>query len=165
LGLMFKAPGKGGDADSAIPIRGLRGDLPVRFAPRGGAVPGERIVGILTPGEGITIYPIHSPALTAFDDKPELWLDVRWDIDSERKELYPTQIAVTAINEPGALGVIATTVGETGGNIDKIDFVPQASDFREMLIDLEVWDIKHLNAILSQLRGKTVVSKVERVSG
>jgi guanosine-3',5'-bis(diphosphate) 3'-pyrophosphohydrolase len=165
LGLMFKAPGKGGDADSAIPIRGLRGDLPVRFAPRGGAVPGERIVGILTPGEGITIYPIHSPALTAFDDKPELWLDVRWDIDSKRKELYPTQIAVTAINEPGALGVIATTVGETGGNIDKIDFVPQASDFREMLIDLEVWDIKHLNAILSQLRGKTVVSKVERVSG
>ncbi len=164
-GLMFKRPGKGGEADSAIPIRGLRGDLPVRFAPKGGAVPGERIVGILTPGEGITIYPIHSPALTAFDDKPDLWLDVRWDIDSERKELYPTQIAVTALNEPGALGIIATTIGETGGNIDKIDFVPQASDFREMLIDLEVWDIKHLNTILSQLRGKSVVSKVERVSG
>src|SRR5579863_4482959 len=155
-GLMFKAPGKSGDAD-AIPIRGIRGDLPVRFAPKGGAVPGERIVGILTPGEGITIYPIHAPALTAFDDKPELWLDVRWDIDSERKELYPTQIAVTAHNEPGALGIIATTIGETGGNIDKIEFVPHAADFREMLIDLEVWDIKHLNAIISQLRGKSVV--------
>ena len=164
-GLMFRKPGKAGDSDTAIPIRGIRGDLPVRFAPKGGAVPGERIVGILTPGEGITIYPIHSPALTAFDDKPELWLDVRWDIDSDRRELYPTQVAVTALNEPGALGVIATTIGETGGNIDKIDFVPQASDFREMLIDLEVWDIKHLNTILSQLRGKSVVSKVERVSG
>jgi GTP diphosphokinase / guanosine-3',5'-bis(diphosphate) 3'-diphosphatase len=164
-GLMFKAPGNGAEPNSAIPIRGLRGDLPVRFAPKGGAVPGERIVGILTPGEGITIYPIHSPALTAFDDRPELWLDVRWDIDSERKELYPTQIAVTALNEPGALGTIATTIGETGGNIDRIDFVPHASDFREMLIDLEVWDIKHLNAILSQLRGKSVVSKVERLSG
>jgi len=164
-GLMFKALGKGDDAQNAIPIRGVRGDLPVRFAPKGGAVPGERIVGILTPGEGITIYPIHAPALTAFDDKPELWLDVRWDIDSERKELYPTQIAVTAHNEPGALGIIATTIGETGGNIDKIEFVPHAADFREMLIDLEVWDIKHLNAIISQLRGKTVVSKVERVSG
>jgi guanosine-3',5'-bis(diphosphate) 3'-pyrophosphohydrolase len=164
-GLMFKAPGNGAEANSAIPIRGLRGELPVRFAPKGGAVPGERIVGILTPGEGITIYPIHSPALTAFDDRPELWLDVRWDIDSERKELYPTQIAVTALNEPGALGTIATTIGESGGNIDKIDFVPHAADFREMLIDLEVWDIKHLNAILSQLRGKSVVSKVERLSG
>ena len=162
--LMFRVPGRA-DAEASIPIRGTRGDLPVRFAPKGGAVPGERIVGILTPGEGITIYPIHASALTAFDDRPELWLDVRWDIDSARKELYPTQILVTALNEPGALGVVATTIGETGGNIDNISFVPRATDFREMLIDLEVWDIKHLNAILSQLRGKSVVSKVERVSG
>ena len=82
-----------------------------------------------------------------------------------RKELYPTQIVVTALNEPGALGIISTTIGEIGGNIDNISFVPHAADFREMLIDLEVWDIKHLNAILSQLRGKSVVSKVERLSG
>src|SRR4029077_5153637 len=55
-----KAPG---EATAAIPIRGINSDLPVRFAPNGGAVPGDRIVGILTPGEGITIYPIQSPAL------------------------------------------------------------------------------------------------------
>ena len=73
---------------SAIPIRGLGGDLPVRFA-EGGAVPGDRIVGILTPGEGITIYPIQSPALKAFDDQPERWLDVRWDIDEERDRALP----------------------------------------------------------------------------
>jgi guanosine-3',5'-bis(diphosphate) 3'-pyrophosphohydrolase len=162
--LMFKAPGQVETGDNSIPIRGLRGDLPVRFAPGGGAVPGERIVGILSPGEGITIYPIHAHALAEFDDKPELWLDVRWDIDAERKELYPTQIRVTALNEPGALGVIATTIGETGGNIDNLALIPRATDFREMLIDLEVWDIRHLNAILSQLRAKSVVSKVERVS-
>ena len=54
------------------------------FAPNGGAVPGDRIVGILTPGEGITIYPIQSPALTAFDDQPERWLDVRWDVEERR---------------------------------------------------------------------------------
>src|SRR4051812_27588428 len=44
----------------AIPIRGINSDLPVKFAPNGGAVPGDRIVGIVTPGEGITIYPIQS---------------------------------------------------------------------------------------------------------
>ena len=42
----------GRGAARRLPIRGLRGDLPVRFAPNGGAVPGDRIVGILTPGEG-----------------------------------------------------------------------------------------------------------------
>ena len=48
-----------------MPIRGVRGDLPVRFAPEG-AVPGDRIVGIMQPGTGITIYPIQSPALAGF---------------------------------------------------------------------------------------------------
>ncbi len=83
-GLVFKFPGgNGGESDrNALPIHGLRGDLPVRFAPNGGAVPGDRIVAILTPGEGITIYPIQSPDLTAFDDQPERWLDVRWDLEA-----------------------------------------------------------------------------------
>ena len=52
----------------AIPIRGINRDLPVRFDPNGGAVPGDRIVGIMTPGEGITIYPIQSPALSEYED-------------------------------------------------------------------------------------------------
>ena len=57
----------------------------MRFAPNGGAVPGDRIVGILTPGEGITIYPIQSPTLKEFEETPERWLDVRWDMDDARR--------------------------------------------------------------------------------
>ena len=83
-------------------------------------MPGDRIVGILTPGEGITIYPIQSPALTAFDEQPERWLDVRWDIEESRHDLFPAQIVVTAINEPGAFGTIATVIGEDAANIDNI---------------------------------------------
>jgi GTP diphosphokinase / guanosine-3',5'-bis(diphosphate) 3'-diphosphatase len=137
----------------------------VRFAPKGGAVPGERIIGIRTPDNSITIYPIHSPALIEFDDKPELWLDVRWDLDTGAKALYPTQIQVTTLNEPGALGVISTTIGEAGANIDNVVFNPTGPDFQEVRFDLQVVDIQHLNAIIAQLRDKPVVSKVERLSG
>src|SRR5208337_666352 len=115
----FKVPGAKA-SEAAIPIRGINSDLPVRFAPVGGAVPGDRIVGILTPGEGITIYPIQSSALTAFDEEPERWLDVRWDIEESRHELFPARIRITAINEPGALGTIATVIGDHAANIDNI---------------------------------------------
>ena len=162
--LVFRVPGKGQEGE-ALPLRGIEWDTPVRFAPKGGAVPGERIVGIRTPGQGITIYPIHSPALTAYDDKPEQWLDVRWDLDKAKKQLFPTQVVVTTLNEPGALGVIAATIGEAGANIDNVVLHPTGSDFREIRFDLEVSDIQHLNAILTQLREKSVVSKVERLSG
>jgi GTP pyrophosphokinase len=137
----------------------------VRFAPVGGAVPGDRIVGILTPGEGITIYPIQSPALTQFDDQPERWLDVRWDIEAEHEGLYPAQIVVSAINEPGTLGSIANLIGETGANIDHVQFANKSPDVRDIVLDLEVRDLKHLTGILSQLKASSVVSKVERVNG
>ncbi|WP_245496621.1 RelA/SpoT family protein [Lichenibacterium ramalinae] len=167
----FKVPGAPqapGDAEGPmrpIPIRGQSGDLPVSFAPNGGAVPGDRIVGILTPGEGITIYPIQSPALTAFDDQPERWLDVRWDIDPSRKELFPAQIAVTAINEPGALAAITAAIGDHGGNIDDLRVMSRSLDFREVLVDVEVWDLKQLGTIMAQLRAQKTISRVERVNG
>ncbi|MHB8886391.1 MAG: RelA/SpoT AH/RIS domain-containing protein, partial [Methylovirgula sp.] len=164
--LVFKVPDANGETSlNSIPIRGLRGDLPVRFTPNGGAVPGDRIVGIFTPGEGITIYPIQSPDLIAFDDQPQRWLDVRWDIEEGHPELFPAKLMVTAINEPGTLGMIATLIGDTGANIDNISIHELSADFREMIIDIEVTDLKHLNGIITQLRGKPVVSKVERVNG
>ena len=81
--------GAGRRSDAAIPIRGINSDLPVQFAPNGGAVPGDRIVGILTPGEGITIYPIQSQALKEFEDDRERWLDVRWDIEETARSVFP----------------------------------------------------------------------------
>ena len=163
-GLQFKIP-TGAAVSESIPIRGLSGNLPVRFAPNGGAVPGDRIIGILTKGKGITVYPIQSPALTDFDDEPDRWLDVRWDIDAERKELFPAQIHIHAIHEPGSLASIASVIGENGGNIEDIRITARSQDFREIMVDLGVWDLKQLNTILSQLRAQRTVSKVERVNG
>jgi RelA/SpoT family (p)ppGpp synthetase len=160
----FKVPG-GEHAGPAIPIRGINSDLPVRFAPEGGAVPGDRIVGILTPGEGITIYPIQSAALKEFDDAPERWLDVRWDVDEGNPQRFPARIAVQSVNEPGTLAQIAQVIAEHDGNIDNIRMTRRSPDFSELLIDLEVWDLKHLTSIIAQLRAKKVVAKAERVTG
>jgi (p)ppGpp synthase/HD superfamily hydrolase len=169
-GIKFRIPGlsrrpvAGPDKEEAIPIRGLHGDLSVNFE-EGGAVPGERIVGIMTPGEGIAIYPIQSPALKAFDDQPERWLDVRWDIDPDDPRHFPTRIEVTALNEPGSLVQVAQVIAGHDANIANIGITRSAPDFSVMSIDVEVKDVKHLNRIIADLRGKPTVSGVTRVSG
>ncbi|MEP9379002.1 bifunctional (p)ppGpp synthetase/guanosine-3',5'-bis(diphosphate) 3'-pyrophosphohydrolase [Aquabacter sp. CN5-332] len=162
--LKFKIPDIPDDA-SAIPIRGIKGDLPVRFAPKGGAVPGDRIVGILTPGEGITIYPIQSRDLQKFEETPERWLDVRWDVDELSEGRFPAQIVVTAVNEPGSLAQVAAAIAERNGNIEGLEMRSRSPDFTEMVIDLGVFDLRHLNGILSDLRARAVVSSVERSNG
>jgi GTP pyrophosphokinase len=164
-GLRFRVPGVDDKARPSIPIRGLRGDLPVSFAPNGGAVPGDRIVGILTPGEGITIYPIQSPALTAFDDQPERWLDVRWDVDATRNERFPAQIRVTSINEPGSLAEITGVIGAHDSNIENVVMISGSPDFHDILFDVAVFDLRHLTDIIRDLRTRPVVSTVERVNG
>ena len=146
----------------AIPIRGINSDLPVRFAPNGGAVPGDRIVGILTPGEGITIYPIQSPALKDFEDTPERWLDLRWDVDERTPQRFPARIMLQTVNEPGTLAQVAQVIAEHDGNIDNIRMTRQSPDFTSLTIDLEVYDLKHLNSIIAQLRAKDVVASAER---
>jgi (p)ppGpp synthase/HD superfamily hydrolase len=168
-GMKFRVPGlsrKAGareDGALAIPIRGITGDMAVRFG-EGGAVPGDRIVGITTPGEGITIYPIHSPALKAFDDEPDRWLDVRWDTDADEGARFPARIEVTAINEPGTLAQVAQVIADNDGNISNLKIVKSAPDFSEMVIDVEVHDLKHLTRLIAQLRSRPVVSTVSRVN-
>jgi guanosine-3',5'-bis(diphosphate) 3'-pyrophosphohydrolase len=169
-GMKFRVPGlsrKAGKAvskDRAIPIRGIHGEMPVRFA-EGGALPGERIVGIMTPGEGITIYPIQSPALKEFDDEPERWLDVRWDVDEAQRSRFPVRIEVTAINEPGTLAQVAQVMADNDANISNIRIIKSAPDFSVMMLDVDVYDIKHLNRLIAQLRARPVVSTVQRVNG
>src|SRR5216684_5813549 len=163
--LKLKSPPDPARSPSALPIRGINSDLPVTFAPNGGAVPGDRIVGIITPGEGITIYPIQSPALKDFEEEPERWLDVRWDVDVSTPQRFPARILVDNVNEPGSLAQVATVIAEHDGNIDNISMSRRSPDFTELTIDLEVYDLKHLSAIIAQLRAKAVVARVERVNG
>jgi len=168
-GMKFRVPGlsrkssgeRPAKADAAIPIRGLHDEMAVRFAD-GGAVPGDRIVGIMTPGEGITIYPIHSAALKEFDDQPERWLDVRWDVEKDGRRRFPARIEVTATNEPGSLAQIAQIIADSEGNISNLS-IDSATDFSQMVIDIEVWDLKHLTRIIAQLRARSVVSSAVRI--
>ena len=158
----YKAPD--GAAGGAIPVRGVNSDLPVRFAPNGGAVPGDRIVGILSPGEGITIFPIQSPALKDFEDKPERWLDLRWDTDEGPPQRFPARIMLQTVNEPGSLAQVTQVIAEHDGNIDNIHMERKSPDFTAVTIDLEVYDLKHLTSIIAQLRAKDIVASAERVN-
>ncbi len=163
-GFKFRWPGllSGDDGVKGIPIRGVNGASVIHFA-EGGAVPGERIVGILDPGKGITIYPIHSTHLREFEDQLDRWIDVSWDIKEGTTELFPARIAVIAMNEPGCLGRIASVIGAGGANIDKLQMVNRERDYTEMLIDVEVLDLKHLSDILNGVKNLNVVSAASRV--
>ncbi|CAN7236049.1 GTP pyrophosphokinase rsh [Neorhizobium galegae bv. officinalis] len=169
-GMIFKLPNQRRVSPEEIeagpdplPIRGLSGNLQVRFAPSG-AVPGDRIVGIMEKDKGITIYPIQASALQRFDDQPERWIDVRWDLDEANKSRFLARIEVNTLNEPGTLATVTQTIAHLDINIRTLTMGSnRAADFSEITMEVEVWDLRQLNQLLSQMKDLDCVANVKRV--
>jgi GTP diphosphokinase / guanosine-3',5'-bis(diphosphate) 3'-diphosphatase len=151
---------------NAMPVRGAAAGIAMKYHAQTGAVPGERIVGIVTPGEGITIYPIFAKALEQFDSQPERWVDLAWGAvgDSQR---FPARIQLSLLNEVGALAQVTQVIGDLGGNIDELQLLKQhgTTDFFDLTVLVEVFDNRHLNDIMNGLKAKPSVSQVQRVMG
>ncbi len=166
--LRRKAPAKKTDQsdEHSIPVRGVSRTTALTISPETGAVPGERIVGIIMPGAGIMIYPIFAKALEQFDNQPERWVDLAWDTGAEEQR-YPARINVSILNEVGSLAQVAQAIGDQGGNIDALQMVARegARDFFDLDIMVEVHDLKHLNEIMAGLRSRSAVSNVARKTG
>ncbi len=152
-------------ADAPVPIRGMIPGMAIHLARCCHPLPGDRIVGIVTTGKGVTVHTIDCETLEAFSDSPERWLDIAWDNQSTPDHNLVGRITTTVSNEAGALGTIATVIGKNGGNINNLRFMHRSADFFEMEIDIDVNDAKHLTDIMAALRATPSVNFVERTRG
>jgi guanosine-3',5'-bis(diphosphate) 3'-pyrophosphohydrolase len=149
--------------DMAVPIRGLIPGMALHFAGCCHPLPGDRIVGIVTTGKGVTIHTIDCETLESFAETPERWLDVAWSNGEDA--IHVGRLNVTIANEPGNLGSLTTVIGKQGGNISNLKITNRSPDFFEIMIDIEVADVKHLTTIIAALRATPVINSVERARG
>ena len=154
---------KGTGGDDAIPIKGLIRGMAVHFAGCCHPLPGDRIVGIIVTGKGVTIHTIDCETLESFSSQPERWLDVAWDKQSDGGHV--ARISVIVANEPGSLGDLSTVIGRNDGNISNLKFTSRSEDFFEMTVDIEVRDVKHLTDIIAALRANPLINSVRRARG
>ncbi len=159
-----RARTKQGKQESAVPIRGLIPGMAVHFAHCCHPLPGERIVGIVTTGKGVTVHTIDCETLENFQDAPERWVDLSWGVE-ESEESYTGRLHVVVANEPGSLGSLSTVIGRHQANISNLKIINRSMDFFEMLIDLQVSDVKHLTDVMAALRATPVITSVERARG
>jgi GTP diphosphokinase / guanosine-3',5'-bis(diphosphate) 3'-diphosphatase len=161
---LSRARRRSGAKDNAVSIRGLIPGMALHFAGCCHPLPGDRIVGIVTTGKGVTIHTIDCETLETFNDEPERWIDVAWSSD-EADNIHVGRINVTIANEPGNLGSLTTTIGKQGGNISNLKITNRSQDFFEIMVDIQVADVKQLSTIIAALRATPVVNSVERARG
>ena len=145
---------------NAVPIKGLIAGMAMHFAGCCHPLPGDRIVGIVTTGKGVTIHTIDCENLEQYIDTPERWLDLSWDEADGHGHLGRIDLVVT--NEPGTLGAVTTVIAKNMGNITNLKLTNRTVEFFELIIDIEVRDVKHLTNIIAALRATPAISSVER---
>ena len=151
--------------EHAVPIRGLIPGMAMHIAGCCHPLPGDRIVGIVTTGKGVTIHTIDCETLETFTDSPDRWLDVAWDVDSDGLDGHLGRINLVVNNEPGSLGSLSTVIAKNLGNISNLKITNRSVEFFEMMVDIEVQDVKHLTNIIAALRATPSISSVERARG
>ena len=160
-----KNKGKNKGKSSPMPIKGLIPGMALHFARCCHPLPGDRIVGIVTTGRGVTIHTTECDTLEAFADTPERWLDVAWDEANETPETRIGRLNVTVANEPGSLGTVSTVIGQNGGNITNLKIINRDLDFWDMLLDVYVRDLEHLSNVIAALRATPEIASVSRTKG
>ncbi len=148
-----------------IKLKGLTAGMSYHLAGCCSPLKGDSIVGIVTAGIGVAVHTLDCDTLTSYQDTPDRWLNISWDIQSNLEIISNARIVVVLFNKPGSLGKVTTVIAKNNGNISNILFSVRKPDFFEIIIDIEVRDANHLQNIIAALRMEKEVSSLERLKG
>ena len=146
-----------------LKIKGLIPGMAVHFAGCCHPLPGDRIVGIVTTGKGVAVHTIDCKALEKYADEPERWLDIAWGEEAEN-EMHTGRLKIMLANEPGTLAELSNLIARNSGNIANLNIVNRTVSYFEILVDVEVKDLKHLTDIIAALKASKVISYVARAA-
>ncbi len=151
---------KGAAKKPSLNIKGLIPGMAVHHGRCCHPLPGERIIGIITTGKGITVHRVDCQNLEKFTAMPELWVDIEWE--SETPNIVNAQLETVISNEPGSLAAVTTTISDHGGNITNIQLTARTLEFFTFVTDVEVSDVRHLRSIVAALQSNPFIESVER---
>ena len=149
--------------NQAISIKGLTPGVAFELGQCCHPVPGDRIVGLRRPDAGIEVHAIDCAVLAELADRSAEetdWVDLAW---GEGADGAVARISVMVKNEPGALGIVSTIIGQHKANIIELRLDTRDSRFHTNTIDVEVHDLAQLMRLIGALRAADAVHAVERI--
>jgi GTP diphosphokinase / guanosine-3',5'-bis(diphosphate) 3'-diphosphatase len=169
-GLAGKLPPKGeripmeeGKALLYVRGSGLTPGVSLHFSPCCSPIPGDRIVGKISPGRGVDIHTIDCEVLGESD--ASTWIDLSWTDEAKSHALATGRIVATIENVKGALARLCSIAAEHDANITNMKMINRSSDIFDVVLDIEVADARHLSHISAAMRASPFVIAVDRPRG
>src|SRR4029077_7894211 len=150
-----------GTGEEKIKVKGFD-DLMVFRARCCNPIRGEKIVGYITRGKGVSVHSATCSNVLNLMFDPERRIDVEWDTTSSDQAPYTVRLTMHVEDRKGMLAEISAKVSDINTNITNME--ARAGEDQQARIDMtvEIRDVKHLEKVIKSIKGVTGVLGVER---
>lgn len=155
-----------GAGEQKIKVRGSD-DVLVFRARCCNPIRGEKIVGYITRGKGVSVHSATCPNVVNLLYDPERRIDVEWDKTPEADGATPYTVKLTMEVEDrkGVLAAVSAKIADINTNIKNMEARADDDDHRARIdVTVEITDLKHLEKVIKSLRGVNGVLDVERAA-
>jgi guanosine-3',5'-bis(diphosphate) 3'-pyrophosphohydrolase len=143
-----------------ILIKGSEG-LVVSFAECCRPIPGDPIVGIFNPGQGLVIHTEQCYVAKHLRDQPERFVNVEWEEHLQGE--FKVDLQAEVLNHRGVLGKLASTIAAFEANIEDIGIEAHQGELMVFKLTLLVRDRQHLSRVMRRIRSIKDVLKLSRI--
>ena len=146
-------------SSGVVTILGNEG-MAMQFAKCCRPIPGDPIIGVIRPGQGLIVHTHDCPTLRKGKSSTEEWLDVAWDPNLNK--LFDVNIKLIVANHRGVLAKVAASIAEAESNIENVHFSNEG-EYTELYFTLQVTNRLHLASVMRNLRRISEVVRITRV--
>lgn len=154
-------PERSSHTESGVRVKGLPEAL-IRFSRCCNPVPGDKIIGYITRGRGVSIHTAACPNAKSLQNEPERLIDVYWD--EQDKATYPVRIELIALDRPDLLRDVVQLLSEANITISSLQARVEKNRTAILTFTIVVKDRQHLNATQERLGRIRDVFTVQRVA-
>jgi guanosine-3',5'-bis(diphosphate) 3'-pyrophosphohydrolase len=149
-----------GGGEEKIKVRGFD-DLMVFRARCCSPIRGEKIVGYITRGKGVSVHSATCPNVVNLLYDPERQIEVEWD-KGDAAAHYTVKLTMQVEDRKGLLAAVSAKIADINANIKNME--ARTDDDKRARIDMtvEITDLKHLERVMKAVRGVDGVIGVER---
>src|SRR5499426_9289 len=162
VSVVRRVPSPGSSSDK-IKVRGTD-DVMVFRAKCCNPIRGERIVGYITRGKGVSVHSLGCPNVLNLMFDPERRIEVEWDSAGTDQAPYTVRLTMQVEDRKGMLAEISAKVSDINTNITNME--ARTGDDQQARIDMtvEISDVKHLERVIKSIKGVQGVLGVERTA-
>lgn len=144
-----------------IKIQGM-GNMMFRFAGCCQPVPGEKIVGFITRGRGITIHRADCPTALELTQTPERVIEVEWDVGKDQS--FIVRLDIVLEGRKNMLRDVTQAISDTDGDVRGAEISGKGAPVIGAFV-VEIKNLQHLNRVILKIQRVKGVISIERAKG